>query len=145
MRHAYTKFCYLVFFFKLYLSNNNRKTQQLTKTSQNSIHSTGLRLRNCFQILERPDLKQTYKENSCCSNCHTLKTEKNTWQSKSCIWRRQRDDNKTAGIKSRRQQIHRALRADKVDRAQTPSWRRRDESLGIGERGCGAEDGFQMR
>ena len=35
-------------------------------------------------------------------------TEKNTWQSKSCIWRRQRDDNKTAGIKSRRQQIHRA-------------------------------------
>lgn len=31
-----------------------------------------------------------------------------------------------------------------MDGAQTPSWRR-DESLGSKERGCGAEDGFQVR
>lgn len=49
--------------------------QQLTKTPQNSVYPTGFRLRNCFQILEGPDLKQTYKENSCWWNCPVFKTE----------------------------------------------------------------------
>lgn len=74
----------------------------------------------------------------------TLKTE-NTLGNRKVVTGGDRERITNSGDEEQTTAASQDTRADKVDRAQTPSWRRRDESLGSGEGGGGVEDGFQIR